>query len=74
MRGDALCGIKHIVQHYTATGHVYLDRKRLGLGLGFDNRAFRLSTVGRFVCSCQFPHEGITTIIVKIYTSNISVV
>ena len=74
MKRNVLLGIKHIVQDYTATCHVYLDREGFGLSLRFNDRSFVLSAVGGLVRSSKFSHQGITTIIVKVHTSNVSVV
>lgn len=29
-----LVGVEHVAKHDAATGHVHIDRQRLGLGLG----------------------------------------
>lgn len=71
---DVLSRVKHVVKNNASTGHVHVDRQRLGLRLGLENLSVRNNASRWLVSSCQLPHEGIATIVVKVDTGNVGVV
>lgn len=71
---DVLSRVKHVVENNASAGHVHVDRQRLGLRLGLENLSLRNDASRGLVSSCQLPHEGITTIVVEVDTSNVGVV
>ena len=68
-----LCRIKHIVEHNAAARHVDIDGKRLCLSLWFEYLSFG-GAVGGLISSCQLSHQGVSAIIVKVDTGDISIV
>jgi hypothetical protein len=61
------------MENNTAAGHVDIDRERLG-SLCFGFQDLPISGADGFVSSGQFPHERVSTIVVKVDASNVRVV
>lgn len=75
---DALFRIEHVSKQYAAASLVDANRKRLGcLSLRLSDGALLVAAVGfrsRVICARKFPHQCISGVIVKVHTSNISIV
>lgn len=62
------------MQDHATARHVDIDGERLRLRrLGLEDLSLSLAA-GWLVSSCQLPHEGVSTVIVKVDASDISVI
>jgi hypothetical protein len=76
-RHHILGRIEHIAEQNASACLVNTNRQRFSLRLWFDNLSLLINAVrlrSRLVCPSEFPHQRISTVIVKVDTGNIRVV